>query len=117
MKTSPGVLAVSPSIAIIVASLLLCGCPESGAERQTNAKARPSDAAAPGASDLEKQGEQARADVEKNQKPDQSGLEKQSSASTSAAAIENETAEETEKPRDLGPPLVDNPDDLVKLPA
>ena len=42
--------------------------------------------------------------------------EKQSSAETAALEAEDNAAEESmEKPRDLGPPLVDNPEDLIKL--
>ncbi len=116
MRTFPGLLDKSRFIAVIFTSLLLCGCPKPSAERQTNASARPSQSAGPGTSGLDKQGEQVQADKNKSQVEEKPEVEKQPSAATTAAETENRAAEESmEMPRNLGPPLVDKPEDLIKL--
>lgn len=118
MKKSLGLLHIfSTFIAIVIISLLLFGCSKSGGQRQTNAKDRPSDSSGSGASDRDKQGEQAQADKEKNQAPEESAAEKQPPATTASSENENDAAEESmEKPRNLGPPLVNKPEELIKLP-
>jgi hypothetical protein len=115
MKTRTSPLLISRCITVCVISLLLTGCPKSGPDRQTNAKGGSPQSAAPGAGDVEKQAENPPAHNEGDPGSEQAGPEKQPAARTTAVELENEVAEETEKPRDLGPPLVDNPDDLVKL--
>jgi hypothetical protein len=114
VKPSPGLLNISQVIAVIFASLLLCGCPKSSEERQTDAKTRPSESAGPGGH--EKQGEQDQAGKEKSQAGEKQEGQKQPSAATTASEPEENTAENSmEMPRDLGPPQVDNPEDLIKL--
>ena len=104
MKTYPGLLHISQFIAVIFASLLLCGCPKPGAERQSNASGR------------EKQGEQVQAGKEMSPAEEKQEGRNQPSAATAASEAENNAAEESmEMPRDLGPPLVGKPEDLIKL--
>jgi len=116
VKPSPGLVYISQFIAVIFASLLLCGCPKTSAPRQTDAKIQPSESAGPDAGSLEKQGEQIQAGKEKSQVEEKQEGRKQPSAATTASETENNAAEESmEMPRDLGPPLVDKPEDLIKL--
>jgi len=101
---------------VIFASLLLCGCPKSSDPRQTNAKARPSESAGPAESGREQRGEQVQAGKEKSQAEEKQEGQKQPSAATTPSESENNTADESmEMPRDLGPPVVDKPEDLIKL--
>jgi hypothetical protein len=112
---------------VIFASLVLCGCPKSATDHQTSLPRRQSESASPATSIPEKQGEQVTADKEKNQKEEKTELtqEKKSEAekqpsetdatSTTSDAENNPGDESMEKPRDLGPPLVDHPEDLIKL--
>jgi hypothetical protein len=113
VKPSPGLLYISQVIAVIFASLLLCGCPKSSEERQTDAKARLSESAGP-----EKQGEQIQTDKEKSPLEEKQESQKQPSAATNASGrilIDSAEEESMEMPRDLGPPQIDNPENLIKL--
>jgi hypothetical protein len=111
VKPFPGLVYLSQFIAVIFASLLLCGCPKPGTPRQTDAKAQPSESAGP-----EKQGEQIQAGKEQSPVEDKQKGQKQPSAATTASETENNAAEESmEMPRDLGPPVVDKPEELIKL--
>ncbi len=83
---------------------------------QTDAKAGPSESAGSAANGLEKQGDQVQTDKEMNHAEEKQEGQKQPSAATTASETENNAAEESmEMPRDLGPPLVDKPEDLIKL--
>jgi hypothetical protein len=114
VKPYQGLLYMSQVIAVIFASLLLCGCPKSNEERQTDAKARPSESAGPGGH--EKQGEQDQVGKEKSQADEKQKGRNQPSAASAAPEPEENTPEDSmEMPRDLGPPQVDNPEDLIKL--
>ena len=116
MKPSPGLLYISRFITVIFASLLLCGCPKPSAPRQTDAKAGPSESAGSAANGLEKQGDQVQTDKEMNHAEEKQEGQNQASAATTASQTENNAAEESmEMPRDLGPPLVNKPEDLIKL--
>jgi hypothetical protein len=117
VKPFPGLVYLSQFIAVIFASLLLCGCPKPpDAGRQAPSASRQSESGNPGASDREKRGEQIQAGNEKSQVEDKQEGQKQPSAATTASETENNAAEESmEMPRDLGPPVVDKPQDLIKL--
>jgi hypothetical protein len=114
-------------IPVIFASLVLCGCPKSAADRHTSLPQQQSEPASPAASSLENQGKQVAADKENDQKgeiieltqkkngeadnqPSETGA-----ASTVSQPENNQDDESMEKPRELGPPLVDHPEDLIKL--
>jgi hypothetical protein len=112
--SSPSQIYISQFITVIFASLLLCGCQKTSAPPQT--KQRPSEWTGPSASGLEKGGEQIPADKEKSQVDEKQNSQKQSSAEANVPEAEKNVAEESvDMPRDLGPPVVDNPDELVKL--
>ncbi len=116
VKTFPGVLHISRLVAVIFASLLLCGCPKPSAQRQTNASSQPSESAGSGTSGREKLEGQVQSDKEKSEVEGKQEVEKQPSAATTATETGNNAAEESmEMPRDLGPPVVDKPEDLIKL--
>jgi hypothetical protein len=124
VKISVSSLDISRLIPVIFASLVLCGCPKSATERQTSLPQRQ---AGPATSSRENQGEQFSANKENGQREEKVGLtqekkgdaENQSAepgaASTAAQPENNADDESMEKPRDLGPPLVDHPEDLIKL--
>jgi hypothetical protein len=94
----------------------MCGCPKPAAPRQTNASSQPSESAGPGAGGSERWGEQIEAGKEKSQVEEKQEGRKQPPAAAAASETENNTAEDAmEMPRDLGLPLVDKPEDLIRL--
>ena len=127
MKKSPGLSHVSRYIPVICTFLLLCGCQKPNAERQTPSARRQSESAVASAGSRETEEGKLAANKNDRQAEDKTGdiLQKKSESenqpleSTSASTtseIENNTAEvPMEKPRDLGPPLVDHPETLTKL--
>ena len=89
MELSPNLPYLFRFAAVIFASLLLCGCPKPASESKTPAPPRQSQ---PAVAATEKDNEEKKAEVD------------------------IDAAEEPmEKPRDLGPPLVDHPETLKKL--
>lgn len=127
MKISPGLSHISRCIPVICTFLLLCGCQKPNAERQTPSARRQSESAVASAGSRETEEGKLAANKNDRQAEDKTGdiLQKKSESenqpleSTSASTtseIENNTAEvPMEKPRDLGPPLVDHPETLTKL--
>jgi hypothetical protein len=107
----PRLLTITLS-AVFLGSFLFFGCSKSGDRGRTGPQASSSESAG---SDAVNQGEHVQSDTGEEQPPEKSGAGRQASATTSAAEMENETAEDTQKPRDLGPPLVDKPENLVQL--
>jgi hypothetical protein len=89
------VLKYSRFAAVIFAALLFCGCPKPAAKSTTPSPQRESKSAV--ASTPDKDAKQIAADKEESQSEG------------------NASEEPAEKPRDLGPPLVDHPENLKKL--
>jgi len=112
---------------VIFVILVLCGCPKPAIQRQMSSPRQQPKPAVPVADSGEKEGEQV-----ESKKENSRGLEKTRQIRQEKAETENQTAETAdastasdaennpeegpvEKSRDLGPPLVDNPETLKKL--
>jgi hypothetical protein len=114
MKTCPCPPLAFRFITVVCAVLLLTGCSKSGREGQTDAGSVSPPLAAPGGDAADRlAGPQPTAEA-KSGGHGQSSPERQPAAQSAAAEQENE-AEEAEKMPDLGQPQVDNPEDIVKL--
>jgi hypothetical protein len=127
VKTSPNLPCIGSFLLVIFASLVLCGCPKSATDNKTPMPRQQSEPANQSTDIPDKQGAQDATDKEQNQKKEKAELapEKKGetdiqpsatdAASTASDAENNPGDDSMEKPRDLGPPLVDQPDDLKKL--
>jgi hypothetical protein len=115
VKLSTKIVRINLLMPIVFALLLLCGCPKSAKEAKLPSEREKPEPSASVTGDKAQKGEQALAD-------DKSIQDKEPSGDMPAAAdsVKLETADEAadepvEKPRDLGPPLADNADNLKKL--
>jgi hypothetical protein len=120
MKLFPNSILVVRFIPAIIAALLLCGCPKVEKKQDIGPmSAKKNATAARPSADIGSEGKIPGESVATSG-PESTGMAKQPSETTSTSTniLEDENNPEfqpVEKPRDLGPPLVDNPETLKKM--
>jgi hypothetical protein len=115
VSLSAKIVRINLLMPIVFALLLLCGCPKSSKEAKLPSKREKPEPSVLVAGDKAQTDEQAPADAKPSQANEPTG-EKSATADSAKSETADESAEEpVEKPRDLGPPLVDNADSLKKL--
>ncbi len=109
-------------IPVILACLVLCGCPKPAAEPQFPSQRRPPPHAAPvtGGGDKPENKVEIGIDNQPEKNTKEQVEAKNQAAETGSKSLASEVGnialeEPVEKPRDLGPPLVDHPETLKKL--